>query len=205
MARRPKGERTEDAFLRAARTVFAEQGYFNARITDIAKEAGRSAGSFYNYYENKAQLLDALLDEFTRDVTRASLKQRSDDPYATIRGAVMAYWSTFRAHLPEMIGLFALSMTDQVYADRWRSVRALGVQGIVTQLRVAQEDGYLAGADLSQMASAIISMLESFSWTWLVRDGDLGVTEVDDESAVATMTDVWYGAVYGARAPAPTG
>ena len=201
MERRRKGERTEDAFLRAARTVFAEKGYFNSKITDIAKEAGRSAGSFYNYYDNKAELLDALLDQFSREVTEASLHSRSGDPYESIHGAVSAYWHTFRNHLPEMIGLFALSMTEQRYAERWRSVRALGIQGVVTQLRTAQAAGHLSGVDLPMMASAIISMLESFSWTWLAGRGDLGVAAVDDESAIRTMTDVWYAAVYGARAP----
>jgi AcrR family transcriptional regulator len=200
--RRSKGERTEDAFVRAARTVFAEKGYFNTKITDIAREAGRSAGSFYNYYDNKAQLLDALLDQFTNEVTRASLERRSEDPYESIRGAVSAYWCTFRDHLPEMIGLFALSMTDQRYAERWRSVRALGIQGVVAQLRGAQRAGHLPGVEPTHMASAIISMLESFSWTWLVRSGDLGVTPVDDESAIETMTNLWYAAVYGARVPA---
>lgn len=192
-----KGERTEEAFLRAAREVFARDGYLNSKITEIARVAGRSPGSLYNYYENKAELLDALLEEFSRDVTEASLQSRSDHPYESIRGAVRAYWTNFRDHLPEMIGLFQMSMTDRGYAERWRAVRALGIQGILAQLERAQRDGYLAGADLPTTASAIMSMLESFTWTWLAGIGDAGVPRPDDDTAIAALTNLWYGAVYG--------
>lgn len=198
---RRKGERTEEAFLRAAREVFARDGYLNSKISDIAKAAGRSPGSFYTYFDNKAELLDALLDEFSRDVTEASLQSSSDDPYESIHGAVAAYWTNFKAHLPEMIGIFQLSMTDRAYAKRWRSIRALGIQGVLSQLKRAQRDGHLQGADLPTMASAIMSMLESFTWTWLAGIGDSGVPEPDDEAAIAALTAVWYGAVYGPAAP----
>lgn len=194
---RRKGERTEDAFLRAAREVFARDGYLNSKITDIAAAAGRSPGSFYTYFDNKAQLLDALLDEFSRNVTEASLQSSSDDPHESIRGAVTAYWSNFKAHRPEMIGVFQLSMTDRHYAERWRSIRALGIQGVLGQLRRAQRQGHLVDADLPTMASAIMSMLESFAWTWLAGIGDSGVPIPDDDAAIEALTAVWYGAVFG--------
>lgn len=196
---REKGKRTEDAFLKAAREVFAEQGYLNAKISDIAAAAGRSPGSFYNYYENKVQLLDALLEQFSNEVTIAAIRDRSDDPYEDIRGAVAAYWTSFRVHLPEMIGLFQLSMTDPAYAARWRDVRAIGVGGVIDRLESARAAGHLPGVDLPTAASALVSMLESFSWTWLAGRGDVGVDKPDDRTAIDTLTTLWYGAIYGPR------
>ena len=64
----PRGERTKKAFLDAAKRVFAEKGYFNAKITDISTAAGRSPGSFYNYYENKESLLEDLAADFIDEV-----------------------------------------------------------------------------------------------------------------------------------------
>lgn len=197
MATKRKGERTEGALLDAAREVFAEQGYFNAKIADITRAAGRSPGSFYNYYENKAQLLDALLDQFTGEVMEQSMAAMSDDPYQSVRGAVTAYWTTSRQHLPEMIGLTQMAMTDERYAQRAREMRAIGMRGVMTHLKRARKAGHLAGIDLPTMASAIISMLESFCWTWLAGKGDIGVEAPDDETAIATMTALWYGAMYG--------
>ncbi|WP_299491010.1 TetR/AcrR family transcriptional regulator, partial [uncultured Gordonia sp.] len=56
-----KGHRTEEAFLAAARECFATLGYLNTKIADISAAAGRSTASFYNYYDNKEQILEALL------------------------------------------------------------------------------------------------------------------------------------------------
>ncbi|MFW0786483.1 TetR/AcrR family transcriptional regulator [Gordonia sp. CPCC 206044] len=200
MAGKSKGQRTEDALLQAAREVFARNGYFNAKIADIARAAGRSPGSFYNYYENKEQLLDALLEQFGGEVTHAALSARSDDPYESVRGAVTAYWTAFRQHVPEMIGLFQLSMTDESYAARWRAVRGIGVRGVIGQLEAARDAGHLEDVDIPTMASAIVSMLESFSWTWLAGKGDKGVEPPDDDTAIDTLTAMWFGAVYGPAA-----
>ena len=49
--------------------VFARDGYLNAKISDIAAEAGRSPASFYNYYDTKADLLIALAEEFHAEAT----------------------------------------------------------------------------------------------------------------------------------------
>ncbi|MFS3129914.1 TetR/AcrR family transcriptional regulator [Nocardioides sp. Bht2] len=199
-----KRESTEDALLRAAREVFAEKGFFNAKITDITTAAGRSAGSFYTYYENKTQILDALLDDFTRQVTQASLANRSEDAYQDIAGIVGAFWTAFREHRGEMIGLFGLKMTDASYAERWRGVRALGIEGIAARLAAAQRAGHLRDADAQVVASALLSMMESFAWTWIADGGDQGVPPLDDEAAIATVSNLWYRMVYGPLSGEPT-
>ena len=39
-----------DAILRAAIDVFAERGYFNAQVADVARVAGVAAGTVYLYF-----------------------------------------------------------------------------------------------------------------------------------------------------------
>lgn len=190
-------ESTEQALLRAARTVFADKGFFNAKITDITREAGCSAGSFYTYYENKTQILDALLDEFTGQVTAASLASRSGSPYEQISGVVGAFWTAFRAHRPEMIGLFGLRLTDARYATRWREVRALGISGIAAQLVEFERSGSRLVGQPQVLASALLSMLESFAWTWIAEEGDLGVPAPGDDEAIATLSRMWFAMLFG--------
>ncbi len=48
--------------LQAAITVFAEHGYFNSRVSDIAKKAKVADGTIYLYFKNKEQILMAALD-----------------------------------------------------------------------------------------------------------------------------------------------
>jgi AcrR family transcriptional regulator len=51
-----------DYILRAARDVFAKQGFRNATIKQVAKAAGVADGTIYNVFANKDAMLDALLD-----------------------------------------------------------------------------------------------------------------------------------------------
>ena len=49
------------ALIEAARKLFAEQGYFNCKVSDIALQAGMSQGNVYWYFSSKEELLKAVL------------------------------------------------------------------------------------------------------------------------------------------------
>ena len=51
-----KGELTRSRLLDAAKTVFENTGFLEARISDIAVTAGLSHGSFYHYFDSKEQI-----------------------------------------------------------------------------------------------------------------------------------------------------
>ncbi len=61
-----------EAILRAAAKVFAQSGYFNAKVSDVARTAGVADGTVYLYFKNKDDLLASLfswaMEEF---LTRA--------------------------------------------------------------------------------------------------------------------------------------
>lgn len=54
-------EQSRTALVEAARKLFAERGYFNCRISDIAAQAGMSQGNVYWYFSSKEALLKAVL------------------------------------------------------------------------------------------------------------------------------------------------
>jgi len=61
-----KKMRTSDKhskILDAAIKVFARKGFFNARISDIAKEAQVADGTIYLYFNNKYDILISLFEE----------------------------------------------------------------------------------------------------------------------------------------------
>jgi TetR/AcrR family fatty acid metabolism transcriptional regulator len=50
------------AILRAAIKVFAQKGYFNSKVADIAKEAGIADGTVYLYFKSKDEILHSIFD-----------------------------------------------------------------------------------------------------------------------------------------------
>src|SRR5712691_3932848 len=56
-----------DAILRAAIDVFAESGYFNAQMADVARAAGVAAGTVYLYFRSKDDLLVSIFERSMRD------------------------------------------------------------------------------------------------------------------------------------------
>ncbi len=49
--------------IHAATKVFAKKGFFNARISDIAKEAKVADGTIYLYFNNKFDILISVFEE----------------------------------------------------------------------------------------------------------------------------------------------
>src|SRR5215210_2760582 len=51
-----------EAILRAAIKVFANKGYFNSKVADIAGEAGIADGTVYLYFKSKDEILHSIFD-----------------------------------------------------------------------------------------------------------------------------------------------
>lgn len=59
---RRKSDAKYHAILRAAIDVFAQNGFFNAKVSDIAKEAGVADGTVYLYFKNKGDILISIFN-----------------------------------------------------------------------------------------------------------------------------------------------
>ncbi len=64
--RRARGDK-RDALLRAATHVFANRGFFNAQVADVARVAGVAAGTVYLYFHSKDHLLTSIFDRTMRE------------------------------------------------------------------------------------------------------------------------------------------
>jgi AcrR family transcriptional regulator len=60
-------ERTHRRLLAAARELFAEQGVGETRIGQITERADVAAGSFYNHFTDKSEIVEAALTEITEE------------------------------------------------------------------------------------------------------------------------------------------
>src|SRR5437870_13488850 len=71
----------------AAIRVFARNGYYNSRVSDIAREAGIASGTIYLYFKAKDEILVTLfrekMAEWVASVRREIAAER--DPVAKCR------------------------------------------------------------------------------------------------------------------------
>lgn len=56
--------------LDCAKKLFSEHGYYQTQISDIQNEAGVARGTIYQYFENKEDLFQTLLDTLYSDWKR---------------------------------------------------------------------------------------------------------------------------------------
>jgi AcrR family transcriptional regulator len=193
-----KGRETDEAFREAAKVVFARDGYLNARIVDIAAEAGKSVASFYNYYDTKAELLAAFAGEFHAEASELALQafRAGLTEQEALREAVAGFYRTYAKRRGEVIGVFQAAMCDAVFLDRWLDIRAEAIGLIARQIRHAQAEGFCPGADPVLTASALSAMLEHFCYIWMGQGGERAEVEFDDERAIDTLATIWVRTVY---------
>ena len=73
--------------MRAAIKVFAENGFFNSKVSDVAKAAGVADGTVYLYFKNKDDILRSIFDQAMALFIAEARKEikRFEDPAEKLR------------------------------------------------------------------------------------------------------------------------
>ncbi|UCF73477.1 MAG: TetR/AcrR family transcriptional regulator [Deltaproteobacteria bacterium] len=83
---RHKDNEKHRKIIAAATKVFAKKGFYKAKISDIAREAGVADGTIYIYFSHKDDILISLFEEKMKEVLDNMERQTSleTDPFAKI-------------------------------------------------------------------------------------------------------------------------
>jgi len=172
-------ELKHERILRAATEVFASKGYFEARMTDVAKQAEVADGTLYLYFEGKEHLLLSIFDDVLgRFIKRLQAEIADlDDPVAKLRVMV-------RLHLETLGRDPALAQVLQIetrHSRRFMSVFTRGKLGeYLNLLRRIIEEGQESGAfrrDISPglATNVVFGAVDELVMSWVLTDqgGDL--------------------------------
>ena len=198
--RKARAVQTEVALKEAGRRVFARSGYLDAKITDIAAEAGRSVGSFYKHFAGKDELLQALLADWITQAG-AELASQPDDlsEPAALRARVAAYWFTYRAHVPEIRALLQAAQVSPAFARQLAQFRHAELGTMRAHLVRLESAGFQLPGDPAVLASAVNALLEGFCAIWIAGNGEpIGRVLADDE-AIDTLTGLLSYGLAGPR------
>ena len=201
-SRQAKAAQTEVALKEAGRRVFARSGYLDAKIAEIAAEAGRSVGSFYKHFAGKDEVLQALLADW---VAQAGADLAGQAPGAdlsqpaALRARVAAYWLTYRAHVPEIRALLQAAQVNPVFAARLAQFRHAELHTMREHLERLRSAGFQLPGDPAVLASAVSALLEGFCTIWIAGEGEAISRPLGDDEAIDTLTGLLSYGLAGPR------
>ena len=159
------GERTRQAILDVALTLFAERGFFGTSIRDIAGAVGVRESAIYNYFPGKTALFEALFAEEQQSImTRLSTLKAEPihDARATLTS--LALWVVNQSIEPRQQQLFRIFLSDGVRLARDGRIDLLNsvsnrYSTLQDVMRRLVRNGALRRADPEQLATEFIGPL----------------------------------------------
>jgi AcrR family transcriptional regulator len=184
-----RGQATRRRLLEAAERVFAELGYNDASIVKITEAAGVGQGTFYLYFQGKAEIFDELVRDLNRRVRRAmseAAAKGATRPEAEVLGFHAFF--LFTAEHPALYRIirqaeFASPETLQFHYDKL-------VEGYVAALERAMDAGEVARRDPEVLAWALMGIGELVGMRWILWAGrdELAPEVLDELERIVTRT-----------------
>ncbi|RMD94084.1 MAG: TetR/AcrR family transcriptional regulator [Calditrichaeota bacterium] len=107
MAKDNKRER----ILKAAVKVFAQRGFYNSRVSEIARHAGVADGTIYLYFKNKDEILISIFEEEMEKFINHVKKelQSTDNALKKIHKFIRAHFRFVKKH-PKLAQVLQLEL-----------------------------------------------------------------------------------------------
>ena len=187
-----RGTTKRERILRAAVDVFAQSGYFNAKVAEIAKSAGVADGTIYLYFDGKEDLLITIFREHTRTFLQSLSAQLTSvsSPEDRIRTIV-------RHHLETLGRDRALAVVSQVELRHSLKFMSLfsheEVADYLNLLRKTVEQGQAAGVFRRTLhpqlvAKALFGILDEMVTSWILSEKEYDLPEQAEQLADLVLT-----------------
>ena len=147
-----------EAILRAGTSVFAEKGFFNSKVADIAKAAGVADGTVYLYFKNKDDVLhsifDRAMDKFIAEGRSELAKlDRADDKLRRIAELHLERLSADR----DMAIVFQVELRGSI--KFMQEFYAAGFSEYLDIIRATIEEGQKSGTFRSDLKPIIVAKM----------------------------------------------
>lgn len=170
--------RTRGVLVAAGRTLIGTHGIAGLKIQDITEQADVALGSFYNYFSNKEELVEAVVEESLAEMAAtAGINEgnRHQDPAITTGLAVLRIVGVAFSD-PDLARLLVhLDQADLVYS------RAMGPQAMEV-VRAGVESGRFVVPDADVVVHNVVA--GSLALIRRILDGE------HDESVIAVQAEL---------------
>ena len=182
-ALRRRWDRRRDELVAAAARTFAERGYAETSVAELAESLEVATGAIYHYFRGKEDLLIAICDELTEPLLEAARELPAEgDPRLRLRDLIrlwVAHVAEHRHHL--LVFTQVRHLVD--HGDGWSSVRAAR-KDFELLLGEALRDAGVDDPDLRRLA--LLGMVNHMP-QWYRRRGELTPEQIADGWAEMTL------------------
>lgn len=147
-----------ETILRAAIKVFAQNGFFNSKVAEIAREAGVADGTVYLYFKNKDDVLVSIFNHVVKEALekgRARLRDL-DDPIEMIRKIVAGHLELFAGDRDLAIVFQAELRSSTKFMEQFS---ATGVTEYLDLIRAAIQEGQKRGLLRKELNSTLLAKI----------------------------------------------
>lgn len=169
-----KGDKTKQHLYQCAITLFKQNGYDQVSVDEIVREAGTAKGTFYIYFESKADVLIYMLSAYDDYYDQIAQQLNPEESVDLRLKTIVKSSSVFTQ---DVIGLdliqvlYANQLTGKLKKELYTN-RAL--YRIVHQLlEEGQQKGeYLAEEDSIVLTNRLINWIRGTFFEWCLQAGD---------------------------------
>jgi AcrR family transcriptional regulator len=180
-------KRRHDKIVAAAKKVFADKGFHDTTITDIAKEAGLSYGSIHWYFDSKDDVFHTLIaaEEYALRthlaLALATSGKRFGYAEAPFRATLRATFEYFEADKATTKLLFrdAYSL-DRRFDQHLGGIYERFIDDIATLITAAQERGEVLAAPPKLVAYTLTALIGHMAHRRLTHDDGVSAAEAAD-------------------------
>jgi len=191
-----RGRRTREKVLAAARRILVRRGYEAARVEEITRLAHVGYGTFYKYFHNKQDVLEAVMNEVYTELNQASFPaaveaSRLEDQ---IRTGITNYLKVYYKNREVLLALQPAALLSPRIRRFFAEMRERDVQWMVEQLRKLAEQGWKIRSNPEVFSVAMLQSVDAVAQDWINRRGHLKVEEVAE-----TLCEIWFRTILPSR------
>ncbi len=183
----------------AAIRVFARNGYYNSRVSDVAREAGIASGTIYLYFKTKDDILVTLFRQKMAEWVAMVRKEIAgeQDPIAKIRQIVRLHFHVIEAN-PELAEVVQVELRQGQKFFRGASAREVSAYFDVIQ--AVLEEGIAAGRvrrDLPVKVATkmLFGAMDQLATSWVLGKRAYRLTDAAEPAATIFLKGVSTDAV----------
>jgi AcrR family transcriptional regulator len=167
---RERSASTRAKLIKAARTLFARDGYAGVGTEQIVRRAGVTRGALYHQFPAKEDLFLAVYEQVEQELTESVADSLSGNasPFEAMRAGIRVFLDACRA--PEVQRVVLIDGPSVLGWERWRAVaEKYGLGLLQAVIGAAVDAGELAPVAVEPLAHLLMGALDEAALL-VVRD-----------------------------------